>query len=83
MKRMLLAAIMAACLSGCSTVQSVLGHCELPHELNQKDSVTDLDASQPISPDMASVLWAKDRAHLKKAVDHGNATIDWVAEKCQ
>ncbi len=85
MKKMLLAVAMTVMLCGCQSAReaiNVLGSCELPPSLNQKDQVDPLDDSHDIPQDQANVLWAKDRSHLAKAVKHGNDTIDWVAGHC-
>lgn len=83
MRHMLMVSALALALGGCASNPPVIGHCELPEELAQKDSVEPLDASHPIPQDQANVLWAKDRSHLAKVVKHHNDTVDWVAGHCQ
>lgn len=81
----ILVGAIALAVGGCASVPppTVIGHCELPDALAQKDTVDPLDDTHPIPQDQANVLWAKDRSHLAKAVKHGNDTIDWVAGHCQ
>lgn len=77
-------AALCACLGGCgSPAANIIAGCELPQTLSQRDSVADLPTDHPLTTTEQRALWAKDRKHLRQAVDHGNALIDYVQGHCQ
>lgn len=82
--RTIWAIALCAMLAGCGSLQAnVIGGCELPSTLSAKDSVTDLPTDHPLTPAEQRGYWAKDRKHLRQAVDHGNALIDYVSVNCK
>jgi hypothetical protein len=84
MKRIVAVSALALTLSGCTTLRSnIIGGCELPAALAQKDSVADLPTDHPLTVTEQRQLWAGDRKHLKQSVDHGNALIDYVGTNCK
>jgi hypothetical protein len=84
MKTVLLVSALALALGGCSVLRTnIIGGCELPATLAAKDKVDDLPTDHDLSIIEQRQLWAKDRKHLKQSVDHGNATVDYVAGHCQ
>ncbi len=71
-------------LSGCGTVQTVLGHCELPENLNKPlDYLTDLPTDKPMPRSESDPRWAEDRSHDAMAVTHNNETLKYVEDHCQ
>lgn len=84
MKRLWLVGALALTLSGCASWRmNIIGGCELPATLAQKDSVTDLPTDHPLTALEQRQLWAGDRKHLRQSVDHGNALIDYVGTNCK
>lgn len=69
-------------LSGCGTMHTVLGGCELPPELATKSVPMD-----PVLPGLSledqHKQWSRDRGYGAKAAKHGDDTIDYVAAHCQ
>ena len=80
--RMLLVAALCACLAGCDTVQTVLGHCELPEDLTTKS-----EQPKPTTPgmplDAQHGQWAQDRNLAAKNGYQHDKTVTYVQENCQ
>ena len=84
MRHILIAGALALALGGCSTIRAnIIGGCELPPTLDRHDTVEDLPTDHDLTPQEQRSLWAKDRKHLRQSVDHGNALVDYVNEKCK
>lgn len=78
--KMVLVAALCVALGGCA--DTVLGHCELPTELDQKSTPLDPVAGG-LTLEQQHEQWAKDRAHAAKSDAHNDATIDFVHANCQ